>query len=338
MWHIDPITILCIAFITLAACLCTRRAQAEDLWTVYDGYDGPGKGKHIVFLSGDEEYRSEESIPQIAKIMAMRHGFKCTVLFAIDPKTGAIDPETLDNIPGLEALDGADLMVLFIRFRELPDAQMKHIIDYTNSGKPILALRTATHAFNYVKDPGNAYAKYSFQNKTFEGGYGRQVLGETWVAHYGAHQKESTRGLVADGMQDSPLVRGCEDIWGASDVYALTTLTGDSKPVVMGQVLTGMDPSDPPKPGMDLVPVAWTKSYTGDRGKTARIFTTTMGHPEDFQSEGFRRLLANACYWCAGMENQIPERANVDLASPYTPSKIGVGGHQKGIKPGEHRL
>ena len=104
-------------------------------------------------------------MPQMAKILAKHHGFKSTVLFAIDPKTGAIDPETLDNIPGLDALASADLMVLFTRFRELPDDQMKHIVDYTNSGKPIIGLRTATHAFNYKKNPKGPYSKYSFNDK-----------------------------------------------------------------------------------------------------------------------------------------------------------------------------
>src|SRR5207244_3454861 len=92
--------------------LAAGRARADDPWIVYDGYDGPGKGKHVVFVTGDEEYRSEESMPQLAKILARRHGFKCTVLFAVDRKDGTINPQQLDNIPGLQALDTADLMVI----------------------------------------------------------------------------------------------------------------------------------------------------------------------------------------------------------------------------------
>ena len=105
-------------------------------------------GKHIVFLTGDEEYRSEEAGVALARILAVRHGFKCTVLFAIDPADGTINPLVLDNIPGIEALDSAVLCVVNLRFRELPDGQMKHIVDYVNSGKPIIGPRTATHAFN----------------------------------------------------------------------------------------------------------------------------------------------------------------------------------------------
>ncbi|MGD8241062.1 MAG: hypothetical protein PVH68_21090, partial [Armatimonadota bacterium] len=133
-----------VAFWALApvglTCALAGEGAADDQWLVLEGKDGAGKGKHIVFVTGDEEYRSEESMPQLAKILAVHHGFKCTVLWAINKEDGTIDPQTLDNIPGLEALETADLMVLFVRFRELPDEQMKRIMDYTNSGKPIVAL------------------------------------------------------------------------------------------------------------------------------------------------------------------------------------------------------
>jgi len=315
-----------------------RQAHAEDPWVVYEGADGPGKGKHIVFVTGDEEYRSEESMPQMAKILAVRHGFKCTVLFAINKETGEIDPQTVDNIPGLEALDTADLMVVFLRFRELPDAQMKRIIDYTDSGRPILGLRTATHAFRYVEHTDSPFAKYSFRSPDPEGGYGRLVLGETWINHYGAHQKESTRGVVAEGMADHPIVQGCEDVWGPSDVYAVTTLSGDSKPLIMGQVLRGMDPQDEPNPDKKPLPVVWLKTHTGAQGKAARVFATTMGHSFDFKSEGFRRLIVNGCYWGLGIEDRIPARSNADCVGEYAPSDIGFGKHTKGVKPSDHAL
>lgn len=318
---------------------CVQLARAEKPWVVYEGKEGPGAGKHIVFVTGDEEYRGEESMPVLAKILAEHHGFKCTVLFAINRETGEIDPMTLDNIPGLEALDSADLMVMLIRFRCLPDEQMKHIIDYTNSGRPIVALRTSTHPFSYPKDSKSPYAKFDWRNKEkgFEGGYGRQVLGETWVAHYGHHQHESTRGLITEGMEKHPIVQGVDDIWGPSDVYQLTTLCGDCTPLVMGQVLSGMKPEDKPNPEKHLVPVAWTKTHTGASGKPARVFTTTMGHAGDLASEGFRRLLVNACYWCLGMEEDIPPKSNVDLLAPYHPTPIGYGKFKPGVKPEDLR-
>src|SRR6516164_7857389 len=114
--------------------------RASDPWIVLNGREGPGKGKHIVLVSGDEEYRSEETLPQLARILANHHGFKCTVLFAIDPKDGTVNPNVRDNIPGLEALETADLMIIFNRFRELPDVQMKHIFQYVESGRPIIGL------------------------------------------------------------------------------------------------------------------------------------------------------------------------------------------------------
>ncbi len=334
---------VCALATVMVVCLAAGLMGAEKAqtpWVVYEGGAGPGQGRHIVFVTGDEEYRSEESMPMLAKILAAHHGFKCTVLFAINKDSGAIDPLTLDNIPGLEALDTADLMVMFVRFRELPDEQMKHIMDYTNSGRPIVALRTATHPFFYRSRKDSPYAKWSWNNKDsqFKGGYGRQVFGETWISHYGNHQKESTRGLIAPGMEGHPIVRGVGEIWGPSDVYSLTTLHGDCKPVIMGYVLTGMKPDDKVNENKKPLPVAWIKGYTGESGKTARIFTTTMGHAGDFMDEDFRRLMVNACYWGLGMEDKIPAQGDVTIIGAYNPNNIGFGGFKKGLKPADHKL
>jgi len=319
------------------SCLPAAHSNAKH-GVILQGNKDMDKGKHIVFVIGDDEYRSEELMPQLARILAVHHGFKCTLLFTINKETGEIDPQTLDNLPGLEALETADLMVMFLRFRELPDEQMKHIIDYTNSGKPIVALRTSTHAFYYKKNKNSPYAKYHFRDKNFDGGYGRQVLGETWINHYGEFQKESTRGLIAEGMENHPIVKGIDDIWGVSDVYGITTLTGDSKPLIMGQPLSGMIPTDKPNTDKKPMPVAWTKTYTGESGKTSPIFTTTMGHAHDFKNEGFRRLLVNACYWATGMEDQIPAKSKVDLIGDYNPNIIGKARHKKGLKPSDYKL
>src|SRR5437660_5573380 len=120
--------------------LLSTSAQAAEPWLVLEGGEGPGKGKHVVLVSGDEEYRSEEALPQLGKILAKHHGFKCTVLFAIDPKDGTINPNIKNNIPGLEALKTADLMIIATRMRDLPDEQMKHVVEYVNSGKPIIGM------------------------------------------------------------------------------------------------------------------------------------------------------------------------------------------------------
>jgi hypothetical protein len=307
----------------------------------FEGTEGPGVGKHIVFVTGDEEYRSEEGMPQLAKILAVHHGFTCTVLFSINKETGDIDPVTLDNIPGLEVLGKADLMVLFTRFRELPDGDMKHIMDFTNSGKPIIALRTATHPFRYLKNLDSPYVKYTWDNKDKEyfGGYGRQILGEAWVSHYGNHGVESTRGEIVPEMKSHPIVQGCEDVWGPTDVYGINTLTGDSQPLVRGIVLTGMNPDDSASTEKTIKhPIAWIKSHTGESGKVSRIFTTTMGTSQDFLSEGLRRLLVNAVYWGVGMEDKIPARSKVDIVGGYAPTPFGFGAYKKGLKPEDHAL
>jgi type 1 glutamine amidotransferase len=329
-------TFLSRSLAPLAVMLCVGAPLwAKDLWVVYDGFDGPGKGKHIVLVSGDEEYRSEEALPQLGKILAKHHGFKCTVLFAIDPKDGTINPN-VSNIPGLDALKTADLMVIFTRFRDLPDEQMKHVVDYVESGRPIVGLRTATHAFNIKK--GKTYASYSFN---VDGGFGRRVLGETWISHHGKHGSQSTRGLVAKGLEEHPILKGIKDgdIWGPTDVYGVTLpLPGDTRTLVLGQVLEGMKPSDKAVRGKQndpMMPVAWTRTYKGANGKTGRVFTTTMGASQDLESEGTRRLLVNACYWAAGLEERIPMQSKVDLVGEYKPRPFKFGGFQKGVKPAD---
>jgi len=313
-------------------------AKAADPWVVFDGYDGPGKGKHVVLISGDEEYRSEEGLSQLGKILAKHHGFKCTVLFAIDPATGTINPNNCNNIPGLEALRSADLMIIATRFRDLPDDQMRYVAEYLDAGKPVIGLRTATHAFSIPE--GKTYAKYSFNSKVLDGGFGRQVLGETWVSHHGHHGHESTRGVIAPGMEKSPILRGCEDIWGPTDVYTVRLpLPGDSQPLVLGQVLEGMNPTDKPlvdKKNDPMMPVVWTKTYKGAQGQTGRVLTTTMGAAVDLASEGLRRLLVNGAYWCVGMEDKIPPRANVECVGEYKPTFFGNNKYIKGVKPSDH--
>ena len=328
-------------FLTLLLCLgaFSSRAHAASPGIVFEGDAGPGKGKHIVLVSGDEEYRSEQALPQLAKILAIRHGFKCTVLFAINRKDGTIDPDQRDNIPGLEALDSANLMIIFARFRDLPDEQMKHIADYVDSGRPIVAMRTATHAFDLKTS--QTYQQYSWNSKVWDGGFGRQVLGETWIDHHGHHGKQSTRGVIAKGQEKHPILRGIHDgeIWGPTDVYEVRLpLPGNSQPLILGQVLEGMQPTDPPAAGKQndpMMPVAWVKSYTGKEGHAARVFTTTMGAAQDLQNEPLRRLIVNACFWVLLMEDKIPARTNVDLVGEYQPLPFKFGGFAKGIQPSD---
>ena len=327
--------------VALVACFKTAEVTADDLWISFRGADGPGQGKHIVLVGGDEEYRSEESLPQLAKILSRHHGFRCTVLFAIDPSTGEINPDVNNNIPGLEALKNADLMIIASRFRNLPDEQMQHIVDYIESGRPVMGLRTATHSFNIPA--GKKFSKYSWNtdHKDYEQGFGRQVLGETWISHHGNHGSQSTRGLIAKGQEQNPILKGIKDgdIWGPTDVYGVRLpLPGDSTPLVLGQVVQGMKSTDPAVEGAQnnpMMPVVWTKTYKSESGKTGRVFTTTMGSSTDLENEGLRRLLVNAAYWALGMEDKITDKLKIDIIGDYKPSPFKFGGYVKGKKPAD---
>ena len=296
-----------------------------------------------MLVSGDEEYRSEQVLPALARILSTHHGFKCTVLFAVDPKEGTINPNVTTNIPGLEHLDQADLLVLFTRFRNLPDEQMAHFDRYFQSGKPIVGFRTATHAFQLPA--GSTYAKYSWNSKLddWKGGFGKRVLGETWVAHHGDHGKESTRGVIAPGAEKHPILKGIKsgDIWGPTDVYRVTLpLPGDGQPLVLGKVLTGMKPEDAPvaSPKNDpLMPIAWVKTYDADSGKKGRAFTSTIASGQDFDCEAVRRLFVNACYWALGLEEKIPENSKVDFVGDYRGLPFKNNGFAAGVKPSSLR-
>jgi type 1 glutamine amidotransferase len=275
----------------------------------------PGHGKNVVLIAGDDEYHSEQMIPQFAKILEQRQGFHCTVLYSTNKK-GEIDPHFRGNIPGLLALKKADLLILFTRFRDLPDDQMKLFVDYVDSGKPIFGIRTATHAFEIPR--GKTYSNYSWNSD--DGGFGRRVLGETWIAHHGDHGKQSTRGRISTS---SPILRGIKDgdIWVKTDVYKVRLpLPPTCVPLVYGEVLTGMKESDAAvtgKPNDPMMPVAWTNTYKG-----ARVFVSTMGAAEDFENEALRRLFVNAAIWAVGREAQIPEKSDVRLVGGYAPTSF----------------
>jgi type 1 glutamine amidotransferase len=335
---------ICFGFILSALLLINQscvEAQAGEQWISYEAGEGPGNGKEVVLVSGDEEYRSEEALPLLAEILAKHHGFETTVLFAIDPETGHVDPEYQTNIAGLEQLQDADLMVLFTRFRELPDEQMKYIHEYIQSGKPIIGLRTATHAFNYKRNPDSPYAKYDYgsEQEGWEGGFGRQILGETWIDHHGAHGEEGTRGLI-DGIEqrkNHPILKGVNDIWGPTDVYGVRELEDDPNVLVWGQSTKGMTPDAEVNWEKSIMPVAWTKEYTGASGNEGRVFTTTMGAATDLESEDLRRLLVNASYWALQMGEEIPDESEVSILGNFSPTKFGFGDHQKGMTPSDFK-
>ena len=315
--------------------------EIESPWVCYDGGEGPGKGKHIVLVSGDEEYRSEEALPQLGKILSTHHGFRCTVLFAVNPESGEIDPDDRVHIPGLAGVRDADLLVLFTRFRELPDADMKYIVDHVESGKPLFGIRTATHAFSYAEDSKSRYAKWSWNNKDWPGGFGKQVLGETWVNHHGHHGKQSTRGVIPEGSAAHPILRGVSDIWGPTDVYGIRELPADALVLVEGSVLSGMNAGDAPLEGPKndpRMPLIWTRERQLEGGVVQRVITSTIGASTDLASAGLRRAFVNACYWGTGLEDRIPNESNVSIVGTYEPTDFGFGAFKRGVFPADHAL
>jgi len=327
----------------MAACtLLLMAVQARD-WVSYAGQAGPGQGKHVVLLSGDEEYRSEEALPQLAKILSQRHGFTCTVLFSVDTN-GVIDPNAGGSLTHAVALDTADALVLSLRFRHWNADAMQRFEGALNRGVPVVALRTSTHAFNGFPK-GSPWEKW---NCTPLGGFGKQVLGEAWVAHWGSHKQEATRGLVEAAAKNEPVLRGVANIFGTTDVYEAAP-PADAHILLRGQVLKGMQPTDAPADYMKtnaakvlqgvndpMMPVAWTREHTNETGQVNRILCTTMGAATDLACEDLRRLVINGVYWGLGLE--VPARANVDVVGDFTPSMFGFGGFKKGVIPSAYEL
>ena len=260
---------------------------------------GPETGKRIVLIAGDEEYRSEEMLPQLAKILSTRHGFRCTVVVPQNSQ-GEIDPESQTSAPGIAALDTADLCILMIRFRHYSDSDMDHLVRYLEAGKPIIGIRTSTHAFQYPKDSPSPFRLYSWDSQAWLGGFGQQILGETWVSHWGNHGIQSTRGVP---VGKSPLLNGINGLCGTTDVYEASP-PPDANILVRGEVLESLEPTAKPATGSKktkrggdqqlnspMMPIVWTREMPN------RILTSTFGSATDFVDERFRRLLVNGAYW-----------------------------------------
>lgn len=319
--------------------LCSGLAHTASSIT-YAPKSGPGGGRHLVFLSGDEEYRSEEGLPMLAKILSQRHGFKCTVLFALDPD-GTINPDNNTSVPGIEALDSADGIVMALRFRQWPDAAMKHFADAVARGVPIVALRTSTHAFRF---PATSPSTYKHFNN-----FGREVLGENWVSHWGQNRRGATRGVIEPGAESDPILRGISDVFGDSGVYETNPVPG-SKILLRGHVLKSMDPKSEPdtyrktrkadnveQPINDpAMPIAWTRTHAHANGRTNRVFCTTLGAATDLTHEGTRRMVVNAVL--AGFGLDIPASTDVRYVDAYEPTPYAFKGYRRGLTPADHAL
>lgn len=331
---------LLLVFAALAGLAALRPPAAAAASITYSAAPGPGAGRHLVFLTGDEEYRGEEGLPMLAKILSQRFGFRCTVLFALDPD-GTINPDNNASVGDSEALDTADGIVMALRFRQWPDAAMQRFAAAVARGVPIVALRTSTHAFRFPAGHPGAYRAFN--------DFGRQVLGENWVSHWGANRRGATRGLVEPSAENDPILRGASDVFGDSGVYETHPVAG-SRILMRGLVLKGMRPDDPPddyrktrkadnrEQGVNApaMPIAWTRIHTPATGRPNRVFCTTMGAATDLLSEGLRRMVVNAVLW--GFELEIPARADVSFVDPYEPAPYAFKGYRRGLTPADHAL
>jgi putative membrane-bound dehydrogenase-like protein len=310
--------------------MAVTAAPATAQGVVYEGAGGAGAGRHIVLLAGDHEYRSEETLPALARILARHHGFKCTVLFNVDPESDEIVPGN-SNMPGLEALDTADLAVVFLRFQNFPPEQMKHFDEYLNRGGPVVGLRTATHAFKMKATEPFGKHSFDFTGEDYELGFGHQVLGQTWVGHYGRNHVQSTRITVVDGKETHPILRGVEDVWVQAGGYVGKPTDGEI--LTMAQPLNGMTPDSPADETKPPQPSEWTRTYRSTSGEAGRVFTSLYGAPEDLLNDGYRRLLVNGCFWALGLEEAIRPDADIAFVGPFEPNTYGNGSHARGIKP-----
>ncbi len=315
--------------LAVLAVLAGSLAVAQEPLT-YSGMEGPGKGRKVVFIASDHEYKSEETLPALARVLAKHFGFNCTVLFGLDKATGNVKPGE-SNIPGTGALKEADLMVIFTRFQDLPAEQMQPIVDYLKRGGPVVGLRTATHGFKIAKDSPFAKFDYHYAGEEYKNGFGRQILGETWVGHYGPNHKSSTRiDLVAD-KAGHPVLSGVSHAWAQEGAYNAYPIEG-SEILAMAQPLNGMEPGSPDDTTKKPMPAAWVRTYKSESGKEGRVFASTYGSSGAFENEGFRRMLVNACMWAVGLEKAIKPDMDVSLVGPFHPTWHG-GVKRAAFKP-----
>lgn len=301
---------------------------------------GGGGGRHLVFLTGDEEYRGEEGLPMLAKLLSVRHGFRCTVLFPLDPD-GTINPDNATSLAGSEALESADAVVMMLRFRRWPDAVMQRFADAVARGIPIIALRTSTHAFRFPENSPTAFRAFNT--------FGRDVLGEGWVSHWGPNRQGATLSVVEAAHARHPILRGVGPILADSGVYE-THPVADATILLRGQVLSGMNASDPPatyskvrtSDGVEqpvnqpMMPVAWCRERAREGGKPQRIVCTTLGAASDLADEDLRRLVVNSVYWSLGLF--VPGRADARVVDPYSPTPYRFGGYRRGVRPADHAI
>jgi type 1 glutamine amidotransferase len=206
----------------------------------------------LCMLSGSEEYKSNESLAAFQETIEKELPIKCARAFWT----------AKNNLPGLDALDSCDVMLLFTKRLELPNEQLDHVKKYVLSGRPIVGVRTASHAFqNWLE-------------------FDQKVLGGDYHGHYG--QGPVTKVEIATSAADHPVLKGVKPFETATKLYKNPHPANDIR-----LLLTGTIPDH-------TEPVAWTRDYGG-----GRVFYTSLGAPDDFANDLFRDLLVNAIFWTA---------------------------------------
>lgn len=258
----------------------------------------PKKKPLIVFVCGDHEYSGEQTLPLLAAELEKRYGFRTKVI------KSSPDQNSEANIPGLEALAEADLAVFYLRWRLLPADQIAHIDAYLKSGKPIMGFRTSTHSFKYpTGDPLESYN--AFPEKAFGSPPGWD--GPAKHTHYG-HQS-STDASIIPAMAKHPILTGVDPSFHVrSWLYRVLP----DYPVKGTEWLMMGKAVDADKSAVEQ-PIAWT----WENNYKARVFFTTMGHPEDFTVEPFQRMVVNAIHWELGLKVPSTWSGKLDINVPY---------------------
>lgn len=255
----------------------------------------PPRRPHVVFVTGDHEYSSEETMPIIAGELEKRYGIRTTVLKAYP------DENAEANIPGLEALNQADLAVFFLRWRQLPKEQLAHIRKYLDSGKPVVAFRTTTHAFNYPK--GHELERWNAFASDYLGGPPGWGNG-----HYHYGHRSSTDVEIIPEAANHPILKGVDKSFHVRSW--LYHVLPNYPPRDAVRLLVGKAINPERKDAVEN-PVAWT--WRNKAG--GKVFMTTLGHPEDFNIEPFQRLVVNAVHWALGkpIPKKWPGKMNINV-------------------------
>ena len=226
------------------------------------------KRLRVVFISAESEYGAAESLPEFSHELEMKYGLCCEILQGSTDRAS----KERDNIVGMEALMGADLVVLFVRRRAFPAQQMKHFRDYMGSSKPLVALRTSSHAFDTRGKHPDGHVEW----RNFD----PEVLGGNYNGHYGSGPKCTVTAVA--GSEGHPILAGVKiPFTSIGSLYKASPLTKSTKTLLIGTI-----------PDKEPEPVAWTNRY-----RKSRVFYTSLGHVDDFENPQFRRLLINAVFW-----------------------------------------